>query len=59
MSTGQDAPLSGYTAVEHADGVAASYAGRMLAVMGATVIKVEAPGDGSALSSPLTFKNQG
>ncbi len=42
------APLSGVVVVEHATGVAASYAGRVLALMGATVIKVEAPG-GDAL----------
>jgi len=42
------APLSGVVVVEHAAGVAASYAGRVLALMGATVIKVEAPG-GDAL----------
>lgn len=49
MSDNQDVPLSGFTVIEHAEGVAASYAGRTLAVMGATVIKVEAPGEGSAL----------
>jgi len=45
----RNAPLAGFTVVEHAEGVAASYAGRMMAVMGATVIKVEPPGKGSAL----------
>jgi crotonobetainyl-CoA:carnitine CoA-transferase CaiB-like acyl-CoA transferase len=49
MSARQDAPLAGYTVVEHAQGVAASYAGRMLAIMGAKVIKVEPPGEGSVL----------
>lgn len=44
-----DLPLEGITVVERAEGVAASYAGRMLAVMGATVIKVEPPGAGSTL----------
>ncbi|OGA52975.1 MAG: hypothetical protein A3G24_24020, partial [Betaproteobacteria bacterium RIFCSPLOWO2_12_FULL_62_13] len=55
MSDNRNAPLRGFTVIEHAEGVAASYAGRMLAVMGATVIKVEAPGEGSALrrSEPL------
>ena len=55
MPDSQNAPLAGFTVIEHAESVAASYAGRMLAVMGATVIKVEAPGDGSALrrSEPL------
>jgi crotonobetainyl-CoA:carnitine CoA-transferase CaiB-like acyl-CoA transferase len=37
-------PLAGITVVEHAEGVAASYAGRLMAVMGASVIKVEPPG---------------
>lgn len=49
MSGPRNAPLAGYTVVEHAAGVAASYAGRLMAVMGATVIKVEPPGEGSAL----------
>jgi crotonobetainyl-CoA:carnitine CoA-transferase CaiB-like acyl-CoA transferase len=46
-----NAPLTGYTVVEYADGVAASYAGRMMSVMGATVIKLEPPGSGSPLRS--------
>lgn len=49
MTATTDLPLTGITVVERAEGVAASYAGRMLAVMGATVIKVEAPGAGSEL----------
>ncbi|MGZ8266159.1 MAG: CaiB/BaiF CoA transferase family protein [Burkholderiales bacterium] len=49
MSEAPDEPLSGFTVIEHADGVAASYAGRMLALMGASVIKLEPPGEGSAL----------
>lgn len=49
MNNQQNAPLAGFTVIEHAEGVAASYAGRMMAVMGATVIKVEPPGEGSAL----------
>ncbi|MGZ5154442.1 MAG: CaiB/BaiF CoA transferase family protein, partial [Burkholderiales bacterium] len=55
MDNRGDAPLAGFTVIEHADGVAASYAGRMLAAMGAKVIKVEPPGEGSALrrSEPL------
>ena len=39
-----DAPLTGVTVVERGHGVAASYAGRILALMGATVIKVEDSG---------------
>lgn len=44
MAAGDNTPLAGITVIEHAEGVAASYAGRLLAVMGATVIKVEPPG---------------
>ncbi len=39
-----DAPLAGVTVVERGRGVAAAYAGRILALMGATVIKVEDSG---------------
>lgn len=55
MNSNSNGPLAGITVIEHAEGVAASYAGRTLAAMGADVIKVEAPGDGSALrrSEPL------
>src|SRR5688572_18053660 len=49
MSGERDTPLSGLTVVEQAQGVAACYAGRLLAVMGARVIKVEPPGRGSPL----------
>ena len=42
-------PLDGVVVIENAKGVAASYAGRMLALMGATVIKVELPGTGDPL----------
>jgi crotonobetainyl-CoA:carnitine CoA-transferase CaiB-like acyl-CoA transferase len=44
-----DAPLSGVVVVENGKGVAASYTGRILALMGATVIKLESPGAGDAL----------
>ncbi|MFC0218823.1 CoA transferase [Pseudochelatococcus lubricantis] len=37
-------PLSGIRVVEHASGVAAAYAGRLLAAMGAEVTMVEPPG---------------
>jgi len=37
-------PLRNLTVVENAQGVAASYAGRLFAVMGASVIKLEPPG---------------
>lgn len=44
-----DTPLNGIVVVEHCRSVAGSYAGRMLALMGATVIKIEAPGAGDPL----------
>jgi benzylsuccinate CoA-transferase BbsE subunit len=44
-----DAPLAGVIVVEHGKGVAASYAGRILALLGATVYKLEAPQGGDAL----------
>lgn len=43
------APLASVIAVEHGKGVAASYAGRILAMMGATVIKLERPREGDPL----------
>ncbi len=54
----QQMPLSGVTVVEHADGVAGSYAGRLLAVMGATVIKIEPPNAGSELRYERPFLGQ-
>ena len=39
-----DLPLYGTTVVENARDVAAQYCGRLLATLGATVIKVEPPG---------------
>lgn len=49
MKVAGECPLAGITVVEHADGVAAAYAGRLMAALGATVIKVERPGEGSKL----------
>ena len=43
MST-NDKPLAGLTVIENAENAAAQYCGRLLAVMGARVIKVEPPG---------------
>jgi crotonobetainyl-CoA:carnitine CoA-transferase CaiB-like acyl-CoA transferase len=40
---GADLPLSGCRVVEHSRGVAAAYAGRLLAAMGASVVLVEPP----------------
>lgn len=39
----QDMPLTGMMVVEHASGVAAAYAGRLLAAMGAKVVMIEPP----------------
>jgi len=49
MSEHKEDPLAGITVIENAEGVAASYAGRMLAALGAEVIKVEPPSEGAAL----------
>lgn len=50
MSGAADRPaLAGMVVIENAKGVAASYAGRLLALMGATVIKLEAPAEGDPL----------
>jgi crotonobetainyl-CoA:carnitine CoA-transferase CaiB-like acyl-CoA transferase len=43
-----DQPLAGCRVLEHSSNVAAAYAGRLLAVMGATVVMAEPP-DGSPL----------
>jgi len=58
MTSTTDLPLAGITVVERAEGVAASYAGRMLAVMGATVIKVEAPAGSELRRSEPPFGSQ-
>jgi crotonobetainyl-CoA:carnitine CoA-transferase CaiB-like acyl-CoA transferase len=60
FETSNDAPLAGVIVVEHGKGVAASYAGRILALMGATVIKLEAPGVGDPLryEPPLLGKSR-
>src|SRR6478735_3358466 len=39
----QEAPLRGLRVLERASGVAGPYAGRLLAMLGATVVKVEPP----------------
>ena len=43
------APLADVVVIEHGKGVAASYAGRIMAMMGATVIKLEQPRQGDEL----------
>src|SRR5258705_8710167 len=60
FETSNDAPLAGVIVVEHGKGVAASYAGRILALMGATVIKLEVPGVGDQLryAPPLLGKSR-
>lgn len=47
-----DTPLLGITVVENARDVAAQYCGRLLATLGATVIKVEPPGGSPMRSQP-------
>lgn len=49
-----NAPLAGLKVVVHASGVAAAYAGRLLATMGAEVILIEPP-EGSALRREPPF----
>ncbi|MDH4145515.1 MAG: CoA transferase [Acidimicrobiia bacterium] len=44
MAGTEAAPLAGLAVIEHADGIAGPYAGRLLAMLGATVVKVEPPG---------------
>lgn len=53
------APLAGVMVVEHGKGVAASYAGRLLALMGAKVIKIESPGSGDPLRRMPPFLDDG
>src|SRR6185436_12464019 len=48
-----DAPLSGLRVLELAAGVAGPYAGRLLAMLGATVVKVEPPGGDPARTKPV------
>ncbi len=47
------APLEGLRVLELASGVAGPYAGRLLALLGATVVKVEPPGGDPARTQPL------
>lgn len=51
-------PLSGCRVIERSRTVAAAYAGRLLATMGATVVMVE-PGDGSRLRSAPPLLDEG
>src|SRR4051812_48630939 len=47
------APLAGLHVLELASGIAGPYAGRLLAMLGATVVKVEAPGGDPAWRKPV------
>ena len=47
------APLTGLRVLELAGGVAGPYAGRLLAMLGATVVKVEPPGGDPARTKPV------
>jgi crotonobetainyl-CoA:carnitine CoA-transferase CaiB-like acyl-CoA transferase len=49
----EDAPLAGLRVLELASGVAGPYAGRLLAMLGATVVKVEPPGGDPARAKPV------
>lgn len=49
FDTSGNTPLAGVIIIENSKGVAASYAGRILALLGATVIKLESPRDGDPL----------
>lgn len=57
----EPAALSGTLVVEYADFVSGPYAGRMLAELGATVIKVEPPGAGDSArrTSPFAHDDPG
>ncbi len=48
----QELPLAGYRVLEHSRSVAAAYAGRLLAAMGATVLMVEPPGGSPLRAAP-------
>jgi crotonobetainyl-CoA:carnitine CoA-transferase CaiB-like acyl-CoA transferase len=48
-----DTPLAGLRVLELAGGVAGPYAGRLLAMLGATVVKVEPPGGDPARTKPV------
>ena len=48
-----DAPLTGFRVLETATGIAGPYAGRLLAMLGATVVKVEPPGGDPARTQPV------
>jgi crotonobetainyl-CoA:carnitine CoA-transferase CaiB-like acyl-CoA transferase len=48
----QELPLAGYRVLEHSRSVAAAYAGRLLAAMGATVVMVEPPGGSPLRTAP-------
>ena len=54
-------PLKGIKAVEIADGVAGPYCGRLLAALGAEVVKIEIPphGDSSRNTSPFIKNSRG
>ncbi len=48
-----DAPLAGLRILETATGIAGPYAGRLLAMLGATVVKVEPPAGDPARRQPV------
>src|SRR3954470_503974 len=52
-SAEESAPLTGLRVLETATGVAGPYAGRLMAMLGATVVKVEPPGGDVARRLPV------
>jgi crotonobetainyl-CoA:carnitine CoA-transferase CaiB-like acyl-CoA transferase len=52
-------PLTGCRVVEHSRTVAAAYAGRLLAAMGATVVLVEPPGGSPLRTAPPLLNDSG
>jgi len=48
-----DAPLSGFRVLETATGIAGPYAGRLLAMLGATVLKIEPDGGDPTRTQPV------
>ncbi|MGI9597800.1 MAG: CoA transferase [Acidimicrobiales bacterium] len=51
-----DAPLDGLRVLETAAGIAGPYAGRLLAMLGATVVKIEPEGGDPARTKPIDDK---
>ncbi len=59
MSSSSSPPLEGLRVLEYATGIAGPYAGRLLASLGATVIKVEPPGGDPARTQQVDDQELG